>query len=334
MSDFLTFELEGVEELRKGFEQAAEGMLAALAGGMFLEGEAIMAASKREVPVDEGTLRASGFVKAPKIRRRKILVTFGYGGAAKAYACIGSQSSVTTKGGLKKPASVKVGDEVLTQAGVWKPVQKVFEYELETGARLVQIRSTWRAGTEHRLEVTDKHHILVYRGGRNKWVKASDVRVGDTLYQKRTEPLPNVRYVSVNPGTATYVEPGTFEFSEVTEVRHEVYQYRGEGPRKKVWDFQVADIPSYTASGIVVHNSYLHEGTGPAVGRPPFFPPVKPIAEWAGRVLGDASLGFVIARSIGQKGLKPRKYLEKPFRRRVRGMGRRLATHVRGSLGG
>lgn len=79
---------------------------------------------------------------------------------------------------------------------------------------------------------------------------------------------------------------------------------------------------------------YLHEGTGPAVGRPKFFPPVAPFREWAKRVLGDETLGFVIARSVGQKGLKPRKYLEKPLKRRARGMGGRLAKHIRKEIGG
>lgn len=161
MADAMEFRLEGIEELRKAFQKAKDRAHVALASGLFLEAERIMRDSKRQVPVDEGILRASGFVRPPTTSGTKIVVTMGYGGAAKAYAL------------------------------------------------------------------------------------------------------------------------------------------------------------------------YIHEGTGPAVGRPPFMPPVAPIREWARRVLGDASLGFVIARAIGQKGLRPRKYLEKPFRRRVRGMGRRLATHVR-----
>ncbi len=77
---------------------------------------------------------------------------------------------------------------------------------------------------------------------------------------------------------------------------------------------------------------FIHEGTGPRVGRPAFMPPVAPFKEWAKRVLGDESLGFVIARSVGQKGLKPRKFLEKPLRRKSRGMGRRIARRVKKGL--
>lgn len=77
---------------------------------------------------------------------------------------------------------------------------------------------------------------------------------------------------------------------------------------------------------------YMHEGTGPAVGRPAFFPPIEPFREWAGRVLGDEDLGFLVARAVGRRGLKPRKFLEIPFKKRARGMGRRLAKRVRRSI--
>jgi len=62
--------------------------LKALAGGVAMEGERIMTKSKRVVPVDLGTLRASGFVERPKTVRDTVTVTLGYGGAAKAYALV------------------------------------------------------------------------------------------------------------------------------------------------------------------------------------------------------------------------------------------------------
>lgn len=83
---------------------------------------------------------------------------------------------------------------------------------------------------------------------------------------------------------------------------------------------------------------YLHEGTGPAVGRPAFFPPIDVIKEWALRVLGatkdEDSRAFLLARSIGRKGLRPRKYLENPFRARAAGLQGRLAAFVQKALAG
>lgn len=73
---------------------------------------------------------------------------------------------------------------------------------------------------------------------------------------------------------------------------------------------------------------YIHEGIGPAVGKPQFMPPVAPFAAWAKRKLGDESLGFVIARSVGSKGLKPRKYLERPFLERSKNFTRDFSGKV------
>ena len=84
--------------------------------------------------------------------------------------------------------------------------------------------------------------------------------------------------------------------------------------------------------GAAPYGLWLHEGTGPAVGRPAFFPPVAPFREWAKRVLGDESLGFVIARAVGRRGLTPRKFLETPFKARAATMLPRLARRVRGMV--
>lgn len=159
--------IKGQKKTMLQLRNAADNMMDSLARAMFKEAEGIMRLSKKKIPVDQGTLRVSGFVRMPVIKKRSLLrsasvtVTMGYGGAAKAYAV------------------------------------------------------------------------------------------------------------------------------------------------------------------------FVHEGTGPAVGKPAFMPPVAVFEQWAKRVLGDESLGFVVARSVGQKGLKPRKYLEEPFRLRARGMAGKLAARVR-----
>lgn len=54
---------------------------------LYRRAEMIMTVSKRDfVPVDMGTLRASGHVSPPERRGREISVTLAYGGAASAYA--------------------------------------------------------------------------------------------------------------------------------------------------------------------------------------------------------------------------------------------------------
>lgn len=88
------------------------------------------------------------------------------------------------------------------------------------------------------------------------------------------------------------------------------------------------------ASGYAV---YVHEGTGPAVGRPAFFPPIAPIRDWVRRNLRVPhdkldSVAFVVARAIGRRGLRPRKFLETPFKARESTMGARLGAKVKRAM--
>lgn len=58
----------------------------AAAAAMYQDAEETMTISKGLVPVDTGTLRASGFVEPPEITADNIIVRMGYGGAASDYA--------------------------------------------------------------------------------------------------------------------------------------------------------------------------------------------------------------------------------------------------------
>lgn len=80
------------------------------------------------------------------------------------------------------------------------------------------------------------------------------------------------------------------------------------------------------------HALWVHEGTGPAVGRPAFMPPSAPFEEWGRRVLGEEGLGYVLARSVGKHGTKGSKFLETAFRKRQHGMGRRIARAVQADI--
>jgi hypothetical protein len=81
--------LTGVKEAvarLKGIERVTP---TALADALYVEGELIMTTSKRSwVPVDLGTLRASGRVERPRISGSNVSVELGFGGAAAAYALI------------------------------------------------------------------------------------------------------------------------------------------------------------------------------------------------------------------------------------------------------
>lgn len=81
-----------------------------------------------------------------------------------------------------------------------------------------------------------------------------------------------------------------------------------------------------------VYALYVHEGIGPAVGRPAFMPPVSALLPWVKRHGLPEEAAFPIARAIGLRGLAPTKYLERPLLAAVRGMDGRLATGVRNTI--
>lgn len=81
--------ITGTEQLRETLARIATNARPLVAQALYQEAEDIMATAKETyVPVDQGILRASGFVKPPTVDKDAISVTLGFGGAAKAYAII------------------------------------------------------------------------------------------------------------------------------------------------------------------------------------------------------------------------------------------------------
>lgn len=82
----LTFSLKGTAQMKRNLRRLDGRMPNVIGKALFAEGEAIMNASKRIVPVDTGALRSSGNVQLPKREAGKVTVTLSYGGAAAPYA--------------------------------------------------------------------------------------------------------------------------------------------------------------------------------------------------------------------------------------------------------
>lgn len=81
------FEVTGLTALMQRLQALAANAPLAVAEGLAEQAEAVMTESKANyVPVDTGTLRASGYVEPPVILGQDVRVTLGYGGAAQAYA--------------------------------------------------------------------------------------------------------------------------------------------------------------------------------------------------------------------------------------------------------
>ncbi len=80
--------IEGLDKLQVRLKKSSKNAAEELAGGLLVEGEIIMTAAKRITPVapDGGTLRSSGHVNDPVIKRKSAFVELGFGGAASDYA--------------------------------------------------------------------------------------------------------------------------------------------------------------------------------------------------------------------------------------------------------
>ena len=106
-------------------------------------------------------------------------------GTAVHYACIfGAHTSINTKNGSKTIGQIKIGDEVLTQTGEYKKVLNKIIQPAIRFPNMVDIEIGWRKDKAHKLTVTKDHKLLIFRDGRNKWVKACDLKMSDKLFSQ------------------------------------------------------------------------------------------------------------------------------------------------------
>lgn len=106
-------------------------------------------------------------------------------GEAVDYACVlGSHTSVVTESGSKTIGQIKAGDRVLTQAGDFREVLSATRFPAVEKPELIDIETEWRSDRTHKITLTRDHKVLVFRGGRNKWVQAGDLRMTDRMFKR------------------------------------------------------------------------------------------------------------------------------------------------------
>lgn len=84
----MPFSLKGTAAMAQNLRRLAAKFPTEVEKALYQEAQIEMTESKRRVPVDTGTLRASGFVMEPVRQGRNISVTLAYGGQAEGYAVI------------------------------------------------------------------------------------------------------------------------------------------------------------------------------------------------------------------------------------------------------
>lgn len=179
-------EIQGLKEAQAKMEQVARDvhgtpMVDAMKQATLLvEGDA-----KRNAPVDTGRLRASIM---PEVRVAGVFnrTVQGVVGSNVQYACIfNAHTNIITKSGGKTIGQIEVGDYVLSQDGLYHKVVAKNIFPATEKPELIDIEAYWRAGHNHNITLTIDHKVLVYRNGRNKWVEAGELEIGDQLYQRK-----------------------------------------------------------------------------------------------------------------------------------------------------
>lgn len=85
----LEVQMKGSEKMRLIYESVGEpAFTRAMSRAVYIEAQRVMRVAKRQVPLDDGPLRASGTVLEPVVQGRRWEITLGFGGAASAYALI------------------------------------------------------------------------------------------------------------------------------------------------------------------------------------------------------------------------------------------------------
>jgi len=82
----ITVEVKGTKELQRALEKLGDRAQAELGKALYAEAELIMTESKKQCPVDTGTLRSTGYVKQSEEKGDLVEVEMGYGGPAAPYA--------------------------------------------------------------------------------------------------------------------------------------------------------------------------------------------------------------------------------------------------------
>jgi hypothetical protein len=84
----MKMQIKGISEMLSNIKNAQQKVANKVEAALYQEAQIEMTESKQRVPVDTGTLRASGHVEEPVRSGERVSVSLVYGGAAEEYAII------------------------------------------------------------------------------------------------------------------------------------------------------------------------------------------------------------------------------------------------------
>ena len=84
----IKMKITGNEKILVNLKKVPSRLGEALGGGLYLEASNIMTDSKKQSPVDLGTMKASGYITLPEITLSSVKVEMGYGGPSADYVVV------------------------------------------------------------------------------------------------------------------------------------------------------------------------------------------------------------------------------------------------------
>jgi len=173
-------------------------------GKIYVRGKKVHQASAPDEPpaIDTGRLRASistnwsdsgmtegvignqadlgDGVKQPSISGEEVFKVVV--GTNVEYACLKANTNVLTKFGWKRISTIKEGEKVLTQTGEYHKVLKKIKVKNIDYPDMITLEIKYRQNFKRIISMTKEHKVLVFRNGRNKWIKAGELLVSDKVF--------------------------------------------------------------------------------------------------------------------------------------------------------
>jgi len=90
--------------------------------------------------------------------------------------------TILTRDGRKKFKDLTLNDYVLTHKLQWKKIKKIHQTKVPEVPKQICVKVQGKR-SKKKIIVTDDHPFLVERDGKDIWIKAEDLKEGDTVYE-------------------------------------------------------------------------------------------------------------------------------------------------------
>ena len=112
--------------------------------------------------------------------------------------CFTKDALIWCKDKLKTIDAVDVGDEVLSADGNFHKVLKTFKYNINEPTIEFTYKQQGSSRKKYVNRCTMDHHVLVHRDGKNEYVPAKSLKVGDLLCSPKVKSNQNAPYIEID----------------------------------------------------------------------------------------------------------------------------------------